>query len=210
MLCLCALTLTLCGVWISAHTVGALDAARLSFWNISAAAYNTKPTLEHLDKASSVWANASQKQADAADALIRDLRVISWHLDRSFLKLDTVLDTSNDQLKHVGPLLDSVKTATDAVPDTLSHVNGAADASRGTIEALGRDADDIHAKLTDKRTDELIEHFRGMSASGDSLLADAAYKGHQLLHPDKVKLTFWTGANATVKWIHANVIPPLF
>ena len=173
-LSICAFLAT-AALWLVAlHANAMLDTGRIALWNVSAVAFNSQPTIQHVNAATDVWAQASRKQADAADALLRDLRVISWHLDRSFLKLDTVLDTSNEQIKHVGPLLDSVRGATDAVPRTLSRVNMAVDESRGTLEALTLDADAIHARITDRRVDALLDDFRGMSGSGNVILGNVA------------------------------------
>jgi len=169
---ICAFLAT-AALWLVAlHANAMLDTGRIALWNVGAIAYNSQPTIQHVNAATDVWAQASLKQAAAADALLRDLRVISWRLDRSFLKLDTVLDTSNEQIKHVGPLLDSVKGATDAVPRTLSRVNMAVDESRGTLEALTLDADAIHARITDRRVDALLDDLRSMTGSGAGILAD--------------------------------------
>jgi hypothetical protein len=55
----------------------------------------------------------------------------------------------------------------------------------------------------------ILSHFSGMSASSDSMLSDFQWKEHQLLHPDKVKLTFWGGTFAGLQALH-KLSPPLF
>ena len=168
-LSLCALVLTGALLFVFWKLSAALDTTRQAAWNVSALAWNSQPTVQHVNEATDVWAKSSQKQADAADALLRDLRVMSWHLDRSFLKLDTVLDTSNEQIKHVGPLLDSVRKSSDAIPGTLDHVDRAADASTGAINASQRVVDDFHVRLTDKRIDALLDSFRGVADNANGI-----------------------------------------
>ena len=61
--------------------------------------------------------------------------------------------------------------------------------------------------IADART--IVHHTAGMTASGDQMLADGAYKTHQILHPDKVKLGFWGTVWVVLQGIH-KLEPPIF
>jgi hypothetical protein len=171
-------------------------------------------------KATGVIANASVEQAKQAVTIERDFRTLAWHVDRSMLKVNALLDSSNDVVKyHVGPLLDSVRKATDAIPETLKHVEDTADSSKAAIDSVKQVSDDVHATITDKRTSELItylhdtgEHISSMSASGDKILSDGQWRAHQILHPDaktKVKLGFWGSTWAGLQYLRSDVMPKI-
>jgi hypothetical protein len=151
--------------------------------------------LAHADQAANnavtatgVIANASAEQTKQAVAIERDIRGLAWHVDRTLLGVNrltgsgaALLNTANDQLAHLGPLLDSIKRTSDAVPGTLSHLNDAADASRTTIAKVGDDADAVRARIEDQRITDLIayldgtaKHVEGISASGETIMANGA------------------------------------
>ena len=115
-----SITLSLCALLVSGAFLfvcwklsAALDTTRQAAWNVSALAWNSQPTVQHVNEATDVWAQASRKQAEAADELLRDLRAQSWHVDRT-------LTTFNAQMEHVGPLLDSLRETTHAATGTLT------------------------------------------------------------------------------------------
>ena len=84
-------------------------------------------------------------------------------------------------------------------------------AAQPLMAAYTRSGDDLDLLIRDNAAPlhATLVHAAGMSASGDLMLADAQWKTHQLLHPDKVKLGFWGAAWAGVKAIHA-IEPPIF
>ena len=44
----------------------------------------------------------------------------------------------------------------------------------------------------------------------DGISADSQWRLHQLLHPDIVKLTFWSGTEGTLLWIRTHTpLPPI-
>jgi hypothetical protein len=61
----------------------------------------------------------------------------------------------------------------------------------------------------DKRVDVLQDHLDGTTSHVDGITGDLQFKAHQLLHPDKVKMTFWAGVWLGVQKVH-SVLPPLF
>lgn len=123
-------------------------------------------------KATGVIANSSAQEATEISALTRDVRAQMWHADRTLTTADGTLKTAqgtigtlNDQLAHVGPLLDSAKKATDAIPPVLN-------AATGTVAAAKPVLDHLDARITDEHVTKLMTHLEGMSASGDGILSD--------------------------------------
>lgn len=173
-------------------------------------------TLANLNAATGQWAAASKQQTASVAAIERDVRAELWHIDRSLTAVDgtltaaqgairgvqTTLSVTDAQLGHVGPLLDSARAATDAIPPTMGKLEGTIDASTQAVK-------DVDARVTDPHVAGIISHADGMSASGDKMLADAQYKVHELLHPDKVKLGFWGATWAAIKAVH-QIEPPIF
>lgn len=177
-LCLCALVLTGALLFVCFKLSAALDTTRQAAWNISALAYNSAPTVAHVNEATDVWAKASQKQADAADELLRDLRAESWHVDRT-------LTTFNEQMGHVGPLLDSLRAESDALKETTHAATGTLTAATNTLQtvndgtkplldaytASGRDLDFL---LKSPDLSAALKHANGMTAGGEVILGNAA------------------------------------
>lgn len=132
---------------------------------------------------------------------------------------------------HVIAAMDEFGTAAkhlsgtaDALTETAHSASGALDEGKRTIAAmqpletsLTRTIDastttiqTIDGRIGDKRTDDLLTHLDATAAHVDATTADVQYKAHQILHPDKVKLTGWAVVQAGVTWVHNNLIPPLF
>ena len=111
----------------------------------------------------------------------------------------------------------------DSLSGTATALTGTATAATATITTAGttiaafqpvlaaftQDGKDLDSRINDPHVTNLVAHLAGMSASGDKMLADAQWKTHQLLHPDKVKLGFWGATWAGVKAIH-DIEPPIF
>lgn len=90
-------------------------------------------TVNHINAATGAWSDASKQQIQSVAAIERDLRAEMWHLDRTLGIVDVTLrtaqgtlsgvteavSTTDKQLASVGPLLDSARAATDAIPSTL-------------------------------------------------------------------------------------------
>lgn len=115
--------------------------------------------------------------------------------------VQAAVTTANAQMEYVGPLLESLRASSDAVPPTLAAVQGMAVQGGAAFGSLRDLAADQHIR-------EMVAHFDGMSASGDKMLADAQWKTHQLLHPDKVKLGFWGATWAGIKAVK-QLEPPI-
>ena len=75
-----------------------------------------------------------------------------------------------------------------------------------THQAFG----DLRAKLTDPRVDQFMGYLTSPAGHIDGISADSQWRLHQLLHPDIVKLTFWSGTEGTLLWIKTHTpLPPI-
>jgi hypothetical protein len=141
----------------------------------------------------------------------------------------TLVTATAANLNTVG---DSVKQLAGSLSGTATAATGTLTAATGTFGALTVDAQAVKPSLDAfppliasytavgdnvngfiKENSPVVHriavHVAGMSASGDLMLSDAQWKEHQLLHPDKVKLGFWSATDATFLWLHSRVIPPI-
>lgn len=103
--------------------------------------------------------------------------------------LTNTLTTLNDSSKEIKPLLMSTTNTMNEFHTTIGKVN---------------------SDLDDPRLNNLIDHIDGISTHVDNISSNVDYKVNKFVHPNKVKLTFWTGTESTLLWIHTHIIPPLF
>jgi hypothetical protein len=162
------------------------------------------------------------------DKLLLALKSTTVHVDIAARHEDqqlTVLDVQERQLfadAH-GTLGEVQKTAA-ALTGTAQQATATLGEAQRTIQvaqplvasldttakASTAAVNSLNARITDPHVDSLMAHLDSTTGHIDGIAADAQYKLHGLLHPDKVKLTFWTATQAGVQWIHSNIIPPLF
>lgn len=147
-------------------------------------------TVAHIDAATGAWANASAQQVASVSAIERDLRAELWHVDRFLLAGTNTLqaaqgaiDTANGQLTHVAPLLDATRSAVDALPKTLEHVNTAVDAVHPIFANADGAVGDFRRFLTApalthtiSNVDDLVGSWAAISGDGrrvaDKMTAD--------------------------------------
>lgn len=67
----------------------------------------------------------------------------------------------------------------------------------------------VQKTFADPAIPATAKNIQSMTASGASIVKDAADETHKLVHPDKKKLGFWGGLNAGVMYVR-KFIPPLF
>ncbi len=153
--------------------------------------------------------------------------------DKAMVKVGDILVTSQYQEKDVALAAEHDMAAVDGL---AAHLNGTADALTGTANGATEslraatvtiqtanesiaaakpllvDADaavkSANAQINSPYIADFEKHVDGMSASGDLMLADAAWKTHRLLHPDKVKLGFWGTIWAGAQYIK-SLEPPI-
>ena len=158
------------------------------------------------------------------------------NIDKTVVKVGDAVVTTQMQERAIAPhtiaAMDTFNTAARKLGGTADSLSGTATALTGTANAatatLGegqrtiaaaqplmaaytRSGDDLDLLIRDNAAPlhATLVHAAGMSASGDLMLADAQWKTHQLLHPDKIKLTFWGATWAGIKAIH-SIEPPIF
>ena len=126
------------------------------------------------------------------------------------------MDTFNTAAQKLGTTADSLSGTATALTGTATAATATLGEGKRTIAAFQpilaaftQDGKDLDSRINDPHVTNLVAHLAGMSASGDKMLADAQWKTHQLLHPDKVKLGFWGATWAGVKAIH-DIEPPIF
>ena len=126
------------------------------------------------------------------------------------------MDTFNTAAQKLGTTADSLSGTATALTGTATAATATLGEGKRTIAAVQpllaaftQDGKDLDSRINDPHVTNLVAHLAGMSASGDKMLADAQWKTHQLLHPDKVKLGFWGATWAGVKAIH-DIEPPIF
>ena len=137
-------------------------------------------TVRHLDAATGAWADASKQQVQSVAAIERDLRAEMWHLDRSLTTVDgtltaaqgaiggvqATLTVTNEQLAHVGPLLDSARAATDSIPPVLAS-------TRATIDAIPPAVTDFRDFLKQPAILDTLNNVDRMTGSGAGIANDA-------------------------------------
>jgi hypothetical protein len=111
-----------------------------------------------------------------------------------------------DSLSGTATALTGTATAATA---TLGEGKRTIAAAQPLLEAFTQDGKDLDSRINDPHVTALVAHLAGMSSSGDLMLADAQWKTHQLLHPDRIKLGFWGGTWAGIQAVH-KLEPPLF
>jgi len=139
-------------------------------------------TVSHIDAATGAWANASKQQVQSVAAIERDLRAEMWHLDRTLGTIDGTLraaqgtlgsvteavGVANRQMQAVGPLLDSARTATDAIPAVLRTLPPAIENANGAVTDfrtyMAQDQPDLAATLG---------NVRDVTGSAAGITADA-------------------------------------
>lgn len=164
-------------------------------------------------------AQINKTAIDAGDAIVTTQRAEMATIPH----VTAAMDQFGMAAQHLSGTADTLKGTADALTGTARGATATLAESQRTIAAaqpllaqltangasLQTATNILNARLADPQIDALVSHVSGMSASGDKMLADAQWKTHQLLHPDKVKLGFWGAAWAGVKAIHA-IEPPIF
>ena len=191
-------------------------------WGAAApTAGKTDAVLDHINRpckgasgpdACGTLAQINKTAIDAGDAIVR-----TQLIERSTQPhIISAMDEFGQTAKHLSSTADSLKGTADALTGTATAATATLGEGKRTIAAFQpilaaftQDGKDLDSRINDPHVTNLVAHLAGMSASGDKMLADAQWKTHQLLHPDKVKLGFWGATWAGVKAIH-DIEPPIF
>lgn len=128
----------------------------------------------------------------------------AYTVQKTSIKESQSLDIWNTQigstLSHVDQ---TVVTANSAIKNSTDQVAPLLIQGRATLFSLQQ-------RIDDPNIPKILANGNSISTSSASIMADGAYKIHQLVHPDKVKLGFWGTIDGGLLWAHSHVIPPLF
>jgi methyl-accepting chemotaxis protein len=97
----------------------------------------------------------------------------------------------------------SISSITDSVNTTLAPAAPLLVQGRETLF-------DLQTRINDPNIPKITQNLSNFTGSTSEIAADAAFKLHQFVHPDKVKLGFWGTVDGGFLWAHSHVIPPLF
>ena len=190
------------------------------------AAPNSKATLDKLNSAlDTINAPCSNghpcgtlANLDKTTVKIGDAIVQTQLVERATTPhVTAAMDTFNTAAQKLGGAADNLSGTATALTGTANAATATLDEGQRTVAAAQpllaaytRSGDDLDSLIRDNAAPlhTTLVHAAGMSASGDLMLADAQWKTHQLLHPDKVKLGFWGATWAGIKAIH-SIEPPI-
>lgn len=187
---------------LNQHAIEMLDAYKQD-------ALAAKPALENIAQVTAVIEQASQAQAQSAAQIERDIRAETWHLDRSLTALDKTVSAYGTIPEHLNKVADAGTETAQAATVTIQAGKPLLESGTRAVDASTLAVEHFDKLVSDPIWLETGKHVEGMTASGDLILADAQWKEHQLLHPDKVRLTFWGGMWAAAKYVH-QFEPPIF
>ncbi len=173
------------------------------------------PTVAHIDAATKSWSDASAQQVTSVSAIEKDIRAQLWHVDRVLnsgsdtLKAATgtlqastrALDTANDQLTHVAPVLDAAKGSLDAIPPAITQITK--DVPPLIANANGA-VTDVRKFITSPDLMATVGNVEGITEHTEGMSADFQHALHPILNPEpcktkgcKVKRTFKAILGAT-------------
>ena len=211
-LCLLAVTSAFIVVDITAiqaqKVVGHLDQVATTL-NTSVTKLNgiedqAQVAVSNLADATGDWSDAMKAQIGAINQIETDVRATVWQVNHTLAKGGELLDTTKEQLTHIGPLLDSFKTASDKLPGTMEQMNK-------TVASAQVDLDDIHAKLTDPATDALLTYFRDTAQHVDSISATTDKKWKALVDPAPCTGRFcWAKTTWSIVFEGARLAEPAY
>ena len=98
----------------------------------------------------------------------------------------------------------------DAARDDLVAAKPAIDALPPLVAQYTLTAKDVNALIMSDDVKKIIDSTATTSGNVAEMTTDSATWYHKWLHPEKKKLTFLGGVDATTLWFHSHILPPLF
>jgi hypothetical protein len=138
------------------------------------------------------------------------------------------MDTLNDSAQKLGGTADNLSGTATALTGTANAATGTLTAATTTIQTAGTtiaafqpvlghlnaSSADLDAFLKGRMLTETLPdiaaNLKITTGNVAEMTTDSATWYHKWLHPDKKKLTFVGGVDATTLWIHSHILPPLF
>ena len=142
--------------------------------------------------------------------------------------ITAAMDTLNDSAQKLGGTADSLSGTATALTGTANAATGTLTAATTTIQTAGTtiaafqpvlghlnaSSADLDAFLKGRMLTETLPdiaaNLKITTGNVAEMTTDSATWYHKWLHPDKKKLTFVGGVDATTLWIHSHILPPLF
>lgn len=157
-------------------------------------------TIAHVNQAAAEWATASKQQAASASAIERDIRVELWQVDRTLRTAAGAIATANEQLAHVGPLLDATRATTEQATSTLKTTQQTIQAMQApiteataTLQALQAATGHLDDLVSDPHIAATLVNIDGVTSHVNSTSADVQAVVHGYLHPTWAHRIFgWT------------------
>jgi hypothetical protein len=171
---LTVLLVTLTGVvlWlgIAAHRVLAhLDGAVTRAEGIETKA---NATLMNLDKGTAVWADSAKDQARAVQELATDAHGTLAQANTALGSFAGVAVHAQATADAATSLLKSTQRSTDAIPDTLGHVDQVLESSRSLLQAGERTDARLNDLLAAHAIERTLDNIAGMTDQGNGILTD--------------------------------------
>jgi hypothetical protein len=96
----------------------------------------------------------------------------------------------------------------EAKPGVLVAAKPLLASTSATMDDLGATVRVLNILLSDSRVDQLMSHLDSTTGHVDAISEDLQLMAHQLLHPDKVRLSSWGGFWLCMQKVH-SMLPPL-
>jgi hypothetical protein len=135
--------------------------------------------------------------------------------------ITAAMDTLNNSAQKLGGTADNLSGTATALTGTANAATRTLTTATTTIAAfqpvlghLDASSADLDAflkgKMLTKTLPDIAVNLKITTGNVAEMTTDSATWYHKWLHPDKKKLTFVGGVDATTLWIHSHILPPLF
>jgi hypothetical protein len=163
----------------------------------------------NLTDATAVWAKAAGDQAHQVDLIARDTRASIVATGRTVDKMKEVAGTAQTQLEQLGPLLESLKKSSDAIPPAIGHIDEVADeatdmmnqSTNGIVPLLMAYTDiatNVNGYLRRKAVSDFVDNLGPLSTNA---VAISGTGSHMLVTADQVE------TKATYTYLHPSPNP---
>lgn len=144
--------------------------------------------------------DAATKESSVLDSVNVQMITTLGHLDETVMSFNK---NQTDISLHTVQSLDSISDTLKAAKPAIENLNATVVETNATIASADR-------LISDPAIPKLIDSGQRLTESAAGLVQDGKEEADKFVHPQKKKLTFMVGLNATVDWMCSHLIPPLF
>jgi septal ring factor EnvC (AmiA/AmiB activator) len=137
--------------------------------------------------------DATAKESEVFDNINTEMTSTLGHVDASVVAFNKNQDAITAQ----------TVTTIDGINQAFAQMTPLVTNANTTVVALNK-------IVTDPNIPKSIEQGQKLLVASTGLIQDGKDEADKFVHPEKKKLTFKVGLNATVDWICGHLIPPLF